>query len=223
MFTRELRDGKFIGYSARAHNAEFFFGSRHLSREELSSCFPDLEFAFLKQVHGRGVVEADSKQTLEGDAHYTSQKNLALVSQTADCVPILLASQNRICAIHSGWRSSALNIVTAAKDQAGDFEFAAIGPHILMPSFEVGVDVAEKLMLAAPSGTQSNQLIFPHDDSTKAYFDLTELIRLQLREAFSDRLIVMEAIEDTKTSVQFASFRRDKDQAGRQFSFVVMK
>jgi YfiH family protein len=223
MFSREMRDGKFIGYSARAHGAEFFFGSKNLSRDELKTYFPDLEFAFLKQVHGRGVVEADPRQTLEADAHFTSRKNLALVSQTADCVPVLLASAGGICAIHSGWRSSALNIVSAAKEAAGEFDFAAIGPHILMPSFEVGTDVAEKLLQAAPAGTQANQLIYPHSDPAKAYFDLTELIRLQLRAAFGDRLILMEALEDTKTSVQFASFRRDKDQAGRQFSFVVMK
>jgi YfiH family protein len=223
MFSREMRDGKFIGYRARAHNAEFFFGSKNLSRDELKTYFPDLEFAFLKQVHGRGVVAADPRQTPEADAHFTSRKNLALVSQTADCVPVLLASADRVCAIHSGWRSSALNIVSAAFDATGKFEFAAIGPHILMPSFEVGADVAGKLMQAAPEGTQANQLIYPHADSSKAYFDLTELIRLQLRQAFGEQLIVMEALEDTKTSIQFASFRRDKDQAGRQFSFVVMK
>lgn len=223
MFSHEVFDGKFIGYSARAGNAKFFFGSKHLPRNELASHFSNTEFAFLKQVHGNNVVKANASKTLEADAHFTDKKDLALVVQSADCVPILLAGPNKVCAIHSGWRSTALNITKAVKDAAGGFQVAAIGPHILMTSFEVGNDVAQKLLAAAPAGTKANQLIYPHDDSEKCYFDLAELVRLQLRDAFGDDLLILEALEDTKTSVHFASFRRDKDRAGRQYSFVVMK
>ena len=218
-----MHDGEFIGYRATAGNAEFFFGSKHLPRAELVAHWPGTEFAFLKQVHGNRVVEANANETIEADAHFTSNRNLALVSQTADCVPILLSAPDKICAVHSGWRSTALNIVKAVKEAAGDFKVAAIGPHILMTSFEVGKDVAEKLLAASPAGTKPNQLVYPHDDQDKCYFDLAELVRLQLRDAFGDDLLILEALEDTKTSVHFASFRRDKDQAGRQYSFVVMK
>lgn len=223
MFSREMHDGNFIGYKARAGNAEFFFGTKNLPKTELTNHFPDFKFAFLKQVHGNHVVEANADETFEADGHFTHQKNLALVSITADCVPILLAGHDKVCALHSGWRSTALNITKAAKIAAGGFQFAAIGPHILMTSFEVGNDVAQQLLASAPAGTKANQLIYPHDDERKCYFDLTELVRLQLKDAFGDDLLILEALEDTKTSIHFASFRRDKDQAGRQYSFVVMK
>ncbi len=225
MFKREERKNKFIGYSLSAGSAFFFFGSRHLPKTELEIYFPEYRFAFLKQIHGKVLAEADPEKLNEADAHYTAQKNLALVSQTADCIPILLANDDAVCAIHSGWKGSALNIVSQASAAFGDLKpkYAAIGPHILMPSFEVGRDIATQLLAAAPAGTKESQLVYPHDDPQKAYFDLAELARLQLYETFGEKIFILECLEDTKTSAQFHSFRRDRSEAGRQFSFVVLK
>ena len=221
MFKREELHGKFIGYSLEKHGKLFFFGSRFLPRTQLSAVFPSYEFCFLKQVHGRAVVQADPAQTLEADAHFTDERNRALVSQSADCVPILLFSDNRICAIHSGWRGAAQNIVHASAEafRGQRVLCAAIGPHIMKSSFEVGREVAAQLSGASPLGPQG--LILPHPKADKAFFDLTELVRRQLRHAFGADLEIVECLEDTETSAQFHSFRRDRERAERQFSFVV--
>jgi copper oxidase (laccase) domain-containing protein len=130
-----------------------------------------------------------------------------------------------VCAIHSGWKSTAQNIVGEARKVFGDepIELAAIGPHILRSSFEVGRDVAAQLMAAAPSGTTEYDLSAMHPDPKKVYFDLTELVRLQLRSAFGAKIEIVECLEDTKQSIQFHSFRRDRERAERQYSFVVIK
>lgn len=224
MFKPEVRDGKTIGHSFEDDNAKFFFGTRELGKDNLSPYFPDYRFAFLKQVHGKAVIEADAAQMLEADAHFTSQPGIALVSQTADCVPILLANHERVCAIHSGWKGCAQNIVEAAKRAFPSLppRRAAIGPHILKTSFEIGVDVSAQLLAAVPKGFGTDGLKLPHPDPAKAYFDLTELVRRQIRAAFGP-IDIVEHLSDTVTDKDLNSFRRDKAHAGRNYSFVVLK
>jgi len=222
MFKPEFRGVKAIGHSLAVGKCFFFFGNRFLAREEMKSAFPDFEFAYLKQVHGKAVLNGDASTTQEGDAHFTSKENLALVSQSADCAPILLGNDLTVCAIHSGWRGTAQNIVGATKMAFPQLPptAAAIGPHILLQSFEVGKDVAEQLLKAAPS---VDGLVLPHADPAKAYFDLTELLRRQLREAFGAGITIHEHLADTVTDSNYHSYRRGKQLADRQFSFVVLK
>lgn len=224
MFKPEMRDGKVIGYRFDDDNAIYFFGTRYLSREKLSEYFPAYQFAFLKQIHSKNVVEASADKSLEADAHYTSQPGVALVSQTADCIPVLLANHERVCAIHSGWKGCAQNIVEAAKSAFPSMPptRAAIGPHIMKNSFEVGIDVAAQLSSAVPAGFGKENLTVKHSDPAKVYFDLTELVRRQLRGAFGP-IASLESLADTQTDLNFHSFRRDRQAAGRNFSFVVLK
>lgn len=222
MFKADVRQGQTIGYRLETAYAVFFFGNRNFSRESVASFFPQYRFALLKQVHGNAVLPATSDLVQEGDAHFTSEKNLALISQTADCTPVLLANENTVCAIHSGWRGTELNIVGATKVAFPNLppRLAAIGPHILKSSFEVGQDVAARLLMA--SGNQKT-LSLPHPNPTKSYFDLTEMVRGQLRRTFGADLTIAECLEDTVTNLEFHSFRRQKQQADRQYSFVVLK
>jgi polyphenol oxidase len=222
MFKAEVRSGETIGYRLETAYAFFFFGNRNFPREAVESFFPQYRFAFLKQVHGNTVLPAAASKIQEGDAHFTSERNLALISQTADCTPILLANEKTVCAIHSGWRGTELNICAATKLAFPDVtpQLAAIGPHILKNSFEVGKDVSDRLLKAA---TQPDRLAYPHPDSGKAYFDLTEMVRRQLRQAFGVNLSIAEYLQDTVTNLEFHSFRRQKQQADRQYSFVVLK
>jgi YfiH family protein len=222
MFKAEVREELKIGYRLETAYAVFFFGNRNFTREAAADFFPQYRFAYLKQVHGNDVLLANASQIQEGDGHFTSERNLALVSQTADCTPILLANEESVCAIHSGWRGTELNICAAAKVAFPNSlpRIAAIGPHILKSSFEVGQDVTERLLNAA---AHRDGLAHAHSDPTKSYFDLTELVRRQLRQAFGTELSIAEYLEDTVTNLEFHSFRRQKQQADRQYSFVVLK
>ncbi len=72
----------------------------------------------------------------------------------------------------------ALNIISEAKNKMPGLNFAAIGPHILRDSFEVGRDVAEQLVQASPKPDPS--LTVPAPGPGKLFFDLKRLAELQL-------------------------------------------
>ena len=72
----------------------------------------------LNQVHGNNVIYVDDSDTNlhswpEADASVTKKPNLILAIRTADCVPILLTSDDGsiIGAAHCGWRSAKLDII----------------------------------------------------------------------------------------------------------------
>ncbi|MBO5976792.1 MAG: laccase domain-containing protein, partial [Oscillospiraceae bacterium] len=115
--------------------------------------------AFTKQVHKADVriVDEGDIHTLftavpyEADGRVTSQKGLALICFTADCVPVLLEDPVKgvIGAIHCGWRSSVGDILgnaLAAMESLGakaENICAGIGPAISGCCFQVGAEVIE--------------------------------------------------------------------------------
>lgn len=218
-----LFQGQNHGFFFENEHAYFVFGNGSLNREKLNDVFPQAQFCFLKQVHGRQVVRASAENSVEADGHVTDQHRLALVSITADCVPILLQNHHEVGALHAGWRGVAQNIVSASK---GAFKnpphIAAIGPHIRQQSFEVGLDVVDQLLKALPVGAPPSPLIKDHSDPNKKYFNLLDLVKAQLYESFPE-IAIIDTGEDTVTNLAFHSFRRGKDKAQRQYSFVMLK
>jgi YfiH family protein len=216
MFEALKHDGKLVGFTRARGRHFYFFGTRHATENTLTALFPHYDFCFLKQVHGRMVVAADYSHTLEADGHFTSRPNVALVVKSADCLPVLMSSADQVCAVHAGWRGMAANIIAAALDKIKTPEFVAIGPHISRTSFEVGRDVAETLLQASPD--RDLTLISPLSEQ-KVLFDLRRLATQQLASAAPE---IEECCFDTKTSELFHSYRRGKEKADRQYSFVVL-
>lgn len=218
-----MRNGVFLGSEFETAKARFFFGSSQLRREDLSLHFPNYRMCFLKQVHGHQIVHGDPNEVFEADGHFTGRADQALIIQTADCVPLMLANNSQVCAIHAGWRGAAAGIVGLSKVFFIEPpEVAVIGPHIRWESFEVGVDVAEKLLASAPAFVERSQFIKSHAQPSKCYFNLSALIKLQLQNKFPE-IQVFDSGENTFTSSAYHSFRRDQNGAGRQYSFVVLK
>jgi len=217
MFLPYTKNGKELGYSATVGRAFYFFGTGLTARADLPQLFPQYRFAFLKQVHGRAVLPAAAEKLQEADGHFTSQKNLALVAQSADCLPVLFGGDDQVCAVHAGWKGMAANIIGAALDVIQPPNFAAIGPHIMQASFEVGRDVAELLLKAA--ATPDPSLVAAAASSDKAYFDLLKLAQNQLT---AHGLRAEECCYDTKTDLRFHSYRRGRQSTERQYSFVVL-
>lgn len=221
-FKKFLSHGEDIGASLIFGRAFLFFGQRRFTRADFAKHFPGLRFALLKQIHSAAVLNADPSHEPQADGHFTDRSQIALVAQSADCVPILLANQSQVAALHSGWRGVAGRIVAASKAHfLQPPALAAIGPHIRRASFEVGLDVAEQLLASAPKTLARERIIFPHADSQKRYVDLAAIVHAQLLEAFPGIQIV-DTGEDTVTDMKFHSFRRDKTRAERQYSFVVL-
>ncbi|WP_300365855.1 peptidoglycan editing factor PgeF [Brachyspira sp.] len=116
---------------------------------------------FMHQVHKDNIVKIDEnninlfggrERVVEGaDSLITNIKNIPLVVQTADCVPIILYcdESKSIAAIHSGWRGTVENITSKTIElmkneyNANPLKmYAYIGPYIALKDYEVGDEVA---------------------------------------------------------------------------------
>lgn len=218
-----LYNGLFLGLQFETDQALFFFGSKQMAKDDLAVHFPQYDFCFLKQVHGVHVVHGEPNEVFEADGHFTGRSHQALVSQTADCVPILLANDSQVCALHAGWRGVAGDIVATSKLFFVDPPTVAVlGPHIQAESFEIGQDVMAKLLLAAPTQMDRKSFVRSHPDPNKCFFDLAKLVRAQLARDYPE-IQIFETGENTFTNPAFHSFRRDGTRAGRQYNFVVLK
>lgn len=110
---------------------------------------------FLKQVHGREVLRLDAKAAdgAVADACISTQAGLACCIMVADCLPVLLATDDgrAVAGAHAGWRGLAgsdgrgvLETVCAdlkAAAAPGARLLAWLGPCIGPEAFEVGAEV----------------------------------------------------------------------------------
>ena len=214
----------------------FGFGNKDVTTEMLAKRFSKLSWSQVKQVHSAKIVESE-EASVEADAHYTTRPNHALIIKSADCVPILIACPSSekpkaVCAIHAGWRGVTTEIVQNSvralleKGYAPTLMHAAVGPHIQMSSFEVGLDVALELKRAAMRAgiDDISKIIIPHElDAAKRRVDLAAIVHAQLkffqiREAGIDHVGGL----DTLTNSEWSSFRRDGAKAGRNLSFIAV-
>jgi len=115
----------------------------------------------MRQVHGAevGVVTADvlPGAELRGvDALVTAEPDRALVVLVADCLPILVAGERTIAAVHAGWRGLEADVigrtvevlVRMGEDPAG--LHVVVGPSIDACCYEVGPDVAGRMASVEP-------------------------------------------------------------------------
>ena len=104
---------------------------------------------FVQQVHGthiHTVREGECTEHIQADGLFTNTSHRPLAIMTADCLPVLLASDDgtEIAALHCGWRSLAGGIIERAvplfnaKPQSIS---AWLGPAIGPLAFEVGAEV----------------------------------------------------------------------------------
>ena len=74
------------------------------NRVHLASYFGE-EVYFPEQIHGINVVRVDrNSPVIAADAVVTDQVHCPIGVMTADCLPLLLVSQDSIGAVHAGWR-----------------------------------------------------------------------------------------------------------------------
>ena len=135
---------------------------------------------WLDQVHGADCVEADgatADTALVADAVWTRSTGLALGILTADCVPLLLAAEDRVGAAHAGWQGLERGVIGSLLENMGDpgSVKAFVGPCISTVNYEVGVEVWSRFG-AFPSA------VLPHPtDDEKRLLDLRTIACAQLR------------------------------------------
>lgn len=85
--------------------------------EQRRRAVTDLPVTWLTQVHGAGVVDVDRPGEGAGvsaDAAVTAVAGAALAVITADCAPLVLASDRAVAAVHAGWRGLVAGVVGEA-------------------------------------------------------------------------------------------------------------
>jgi len=218
-------DGMTIAFSARGHAPEGepaptpFLARRFAKALGLDGT----PIHWAKQVHGAATAtpgaapRGSTPLAGECDALATSERGVAVVVQTADCVPVLLAGSGAIGAAHAGWRGSAKGVVGSAitaleKLGAPPASLSAwIGPSIGACCYDVGGEVAAQF-----AGD------FVRRGCGGAFMlDLKAANAAQLEAAGVPRSSVRVHPACTKCGGErYASWRRDGTKAGRMIALI---
>ena len=184
--------------------------------------------ARVSQVHGARVAAAsEATPDLEADALVSDDPGWTLAISAADCVPVLLVDPARgaVAAAHAGWRGLAAGVLEASVaalheryGSAPDGMWAAIGPHVSGPRYQVGPEVVEGLRAAGLSDRHARP-----DPAEAGRF------RLSLGGAAAEALIrsgvpaarVLDGGWCTVSDAErFYSHRRDAGRTGRHWALL---
>jgi len=197
------------------------------------------EPAWLEQVHGTHVMDLDSQIPADStgaaspapagpvgpaDAAVTRQPGRVCAILTADCLPVLLASDagDRVGAAHAGWRGLAAGVIEATVGALGAPPrqlLAWLGPAIGPAHFEVGAEVREEFLQRAAAGdTAADDAAFVPNARGRYTADLYALARHRLRRLGVDR--IYGGGECTYADdARYYSHRRD-GRSGRQATLI---
>jgi polyphenol oxidase len=195
------------------------------------------EPVWLEQVHGAHVADLDAGPDPGGtgrvgpaDAAFTRRPGKVCAILTADCLPVLLATESGdlVAAAHAGWRGMAYGVIeatVAAVTAAGATPAATrgvtpgrllawLGPAIGPRHFEVGAEVREALLAADPGA----EAAFAPNPRGRFMADLGMLARRRLEACGVDRIYgggeCTFAVAD-----RYFSYRRD-GVTGRQAALI---
>lgn len=174
---------------------------------------------WLTQVHGCTVAGPDDPPGIAADARYADRPGVACAVLTADCLPLLLCSDDGrgVAAVHCGWRGLAAGIVgraVACFAAAPAALSAWLGPAIGPAAFEVGAEVREAFLSTDSGATDC----FVASGGGRWLADLFGLARRALTAAGVQR-VYGGGVCTVADPQRFYSYRRDGG-TGRMASLV---
>jgi polyphenol oxidase len=227
LFSEKLdRAGVNHGFSTRA--AGDVLGS--LKGWEKETGMSSETVVWLNQVHETDVLVVDqpasicaSDRDLRYDASVTDRQDVVLSVRVADCVPVLLYSENprAIGVVHAGWRGTLNGAVTSAVNKLQEIYackpadmIAAIGPSIQPCCYEVGDDVYRPF--TERFGSEAVSVL-----GTRKFVHLAVANRIWLVECglSDERIEVMDFCTCCRKET-FFSYRREGANAGRQLAYI---
>ncbi|KRF17393.1 hypothetical protein ASG90_08910 [Nocardioides sp. Soil797] len=168
----------------------------------------------MRQVHGSDVVvveEGYDGQEIVADALVTRVPGVTLLVRVADCVPVLLASDDHrvVGAVHAGRPGLAAGVVPAAiasmRQLGAGAIHAWVGPHVCGSCYEVPEEMRAEVAAAIPE-------TFAETSWGTPALDIGAGVRAQLRAAG----VSFEEVEDcTLESDDLWSHRREGPASGR--------
>ena len=189
---------------------------------------PGSALARLEQVHGTHAVAAqDAVLAQNADAVYSRQPLQVCAVRTADCLPVLVCNRkgNEVAAIHAGWRGLAAGVIESTLDalHSGRDELMVwLGPAISQQHFEVGPEVRDAFLQAAPNRERAGvELAFRPGAPGKYQADLYALARGRLQLAGVNAVYGGELCTFSD-SQRFYSWRCSRD-AGRLISVIAFE
>jgi YfiH family protein len=181
------------------------------------------ELARAHQVHAARTIwcRADEIDAAEkADGLLTSDERCVVSVRVADCVPVLIASDDgkMVAAVHAGWRGVVAGVVPASiaeMRRAGAKRLvAAVGPCIGIEAFEVGGEVIAEFERVFGADAP----ITRRDDG-KGYVGCREGVVLQLLAAGVEEVDVTDRCT-FRDQQDFYSHRRDKGITGRMAAII---
>jgi YfiH family protein len=181
-------------------------------KQALTTQGKDFKIAHLKQIHSTKIYPVKKGGIYEGDGLFSAQHNLALVVRTADCLPILLYSQDLdvMGVIHMGWRGAKEGILEKIPYELSSFK-AVMSVGLRKCCYAVGKEFLAHKNIADFVAKRGEELYFDPVEFAKSF-----LTRQGLKaENFFDVDICSFCSREN-----FFSFRRNKTDS-RTLSFLL--
>ncbi|MCM2330885.1 conserved hypothetical protein [Geopseudomonas sagittaria] len=184
--------------------------------QALLGCRP----AWLSQVHGVAVVEADPARVAEADASWSATPGVACTIMTADCLPVLFCDRagSRVAAAHAGWRGLAAGVLEASVAALGCPQSEVLvwlGPAIGPRAFEVGAEVREAFVA---QHAEAAEAFVPSVNPERFMADLYRLARIRLA-AIGVTAVYGGGLCTFSDAERFYSYRREP-RTGRLASLI---
>jgi YfiH family protein len=197
-----------------------------LKNRSLLNTFIPKQAVWINQVHSADVLTVDESfdytATHTGDALYTKLSNQPIAIMTADCLPILLASNDgkEVAAIHGGWRGLEQGVIENTVNCFNakcEYINAWLGPAIGPSQFEVGADVFELFKAKSPLF----EVAFKPQANQKFLADIYAIARILLNQLGIKNITGGEYCTVSQHQL-FFSYRRD-GQTGRMGTLIWRK
>ena len=216
----------------RGSSGKHVFGARgqgSRDRNELARALGlDRGVAHMRQIHGNIVrrIDAPVAEPPMCDGLATGRPALALVVQTADCVPLVFwdEGQNVAAAVHAGWRGTlaeiALRALAFLRERFGsqaDSVHVAMGPAIGACCYEVGDEVVEAFVDRSSVAEE----FFAPGRRGKKHLDLIRANSHQLLEAgVPAQQIYSSGMCTSCDNGELYSYRKEGKGAGRLMGVI---
>jgi len=171
---------------------------------------------FMNQVHGNriAIIESVTVDAPTADALITGIPGVTLAVMVADCIPLLLTSQEIVAAVHVGRRGLvnevAIKTLELMREMGASEISANFGPAICGSCYEVSREIHDEVVAQFPLATSQTQSGTPALDLPKA---LTSVLSAAGVKTIAHQKIC--TVEDQS----YFSYRRD-GVTGRQVGLV---